>query len=130
VIPEPVEETVAKGEPMCVYVNQWSPCSTQCGTGVQYRTQVIYNEGDDLRALYGLESVTPHKCVPDSERETRPCTLDICNDTYKWSVYINNNPGKTYTDYCNWIVESNACKDNYIVRNSACGTQCAAAAAA
>lgn len=130
VVVNPVEEPVAKGDQMCVYLDRWEDCSTDCGTGVQYRTQVMYNEGDDLRALYGLESVTPHKCVPPDQRQSRPCTRDMCNDTYKYSVYLANNPGKGYSDYCNWIVENNACKDRFVVVNSACTTQCSAAASA
>lgn len=119
-IPPVIEDTTMASKQttrMCVYTNQYLRCDTKCGKGKRFRVQVPYN--DDLHS-----EQTPHVCVPDEDREFRPCTGIVCDETYTYPTFIKNNPGKGFTEYCEFIEENNACNDNYVRQNSLCSEQC------
>ena len=118
--PRVIEDTTMASKEtarMCVYTNQYERCDTKCGQGKRFRVQVPYN--DNLHY-----DQTPHACVPDEDREFRPCTGIVCDETYTYPNFIKNNPGKGLTEYCEFIKENNACNDNYVRQNSLCSEQC------
>jgi hypothetical protein len=104
---------------MCVYTNQYERCDTKCGRGKRFRVQVPYDSNQNY-------DQTPHECVPDEDREFRPCTGIVCDETYTYPTFIRNNPGKDLDidDYCEFIAENDACNDNYVMQNSLCSEQC------
>jgi len=102
---------------MCVYTNQYERCDVKCGRGKRFRVQLPYNHNQH----YDQE---PHECVPDEDREFRQCTGIVCDETYTYPTFIKNNPGKGFTEYCEFIVENDACDDNYVRQNNLCSAQC------
>ena len=115
----PEDTTMANKETarMCVYTNQYERCDTQCGPGKQFRVQVPYdtNKHDENEA---------HECVPDEDREFSSCTGIVCDDTYTMATFLENNPGAGWPEYCQFIVENDACDDNFVEQNNLCATQC------
>ncbi|XP_072145613.1 papilin-like [Dermacentor andersoni] len=61
------------------YYTQWSPCSTECGNGMQTRKVIcgIFNDGSII-------DVTDDNCNPAEQlNSTRECTVEaVCNDTW------------------------------------------------
>jgi hypothetical protein len=116
-----IEDTVTVDKQtarMCVYTNQYERCDTKCGRGKRFRVQVPYDSNQNY-------DQTPHECVPDEDREFRPCTGIVCDETYTYPTFIRNNPGKAdIDDYCEFIAENDACNDNYVMQNSLCSEQC------
>ena len=111
---------------MCLYLHSYTRCDNECGPGKKWRMQAPYTEGMDTLALYGIhpDSFEPHACVPDHHRRYKPCEGTLCDDTYKLSKFKKDNPGSTYTDYCKFIKDENACNDNYVKRKRICSDQC------
>eukprot|EP00959_Pyramimonas_sp_CCMP1952_P381607 7996078-Pyramimonas_sp.AAC.1 len=110
---------------MCVYTNSYTPCDATCGPGKRFRIQIPYTESTDV-SVYGLDpaSVTPHPCVDDAQREHVACEGVVCDDTYTLQTFQENNPGKSYDDYCDFIVSQNACATPFVATNSLCSSQC------
>jgi hypothetical protein len=116
--PEPADEQdTAVNKQKCVYLGWAAACSARCGEGKLYRTQVPYDPEVHT-------SHTPHDCVADEDRPFKPCTGIICDETYTLSAFREQFPDKTYAEYCEWIVENDACYDPAVTGPNVCGTQC------
>lgn len=116
--PEPADEQdTAVNKQKCVYLGWAAACSARCGEGKLYRTQALYNPEVHT-------SHTPHDCVADEDRPFKPCTGIICDETYALSTFREQFPGKTFVEYCEWIVENDACYDPAVTGPNVCGTEC------
>ena len=127
--PEAAEEEEAlptNRKRMCLYLNSYTDCDNECGTGKQYRMQAPYIEGMDTLDQYGIhpDSFDPHVCVQNHHRPYKSCEGTLCDDTYKRSTYLEQNPGSSYAEYCQFIKDENACNNEYILTRGLCRNQC------